>query len=108
MRAHECHHCKQWIAEGEAHDCWTTTEAALTQDLSEELKDAWERLRPASGSPDYFVSVTVSTSTPPPVNLRVLVMVSDVVVAVPVKSMRLTSGSGTFVMLPVICPAGVT
>ena len=45
MRAHECHHCKQWIEEGEAHDCWTTTEAALTEDLSEELKDAWERLR---------------------------------------------------------------
>jgi len=36
--------------EGEAHDCWTTTEAALTQDLSEDVQDAWERLRepPAS------------------------------------------------------------
>jgi hypothetical protein len=45
MRAHECHHCKQWIEEGEAHDCWTTTEAALTEDLSDELRDAWERLR---------------------------------------------------------------
>ena len=45
MRAHECHHCKQWIEEGEAHDCWTTTEAALTEDLSEELQSAWERLR---------------------------------------------------------------
>ena len=45
MRAHECYHCKQWIEEGEAHDCWTTTEAALTQDLSEDLRDAWERLR---------------------------------------------------------------
>ena len=42
---HECHHCKAWIAAGEAHDCWTTTEAALTADLSEDLKDAWERLR---------------------------------------------------------------
>jgi hypothetical protein len=41
----ECHHCKEWIADGEAHDCWTTTEAALTEHLSEELKDAWERLR---------------------------------------------------------------
>ena len=30
---------------GEAHDCWTTTEAALTRDLSEDLRDAWERLR---------------------------------------------------------------
>lgn len=45
MPAHECHHCKQWIAEGEAHDCWTTTEAALTADLSDDLRDAWERLR---------------------------------------------------------------
>ena len=45
MGGHECHHCKQWIEEGEAHDCWTTTEAALTDDLSEELKDAYERLR---------------------------------------------------------------
>jgi hypothetical protein len=33
------------VAEGEAHDCWTTTEAALTSDLSEDLQDAWERLR---------------------------------------------------------------
>jgi hypothetical protein len=45
MRGHECYHCKQWIEEGEAHDCWTTTEAALTIDLSEDLQDAWERLR---------------------------------------------------------------
>ena len=45
MAGHECYHCKQWIEEGEAHDCWTTTEAALTADLSEDLKDAWERLR---------------------------------------------------------------
>jgi hypothetical protein len=45
VRAHECFHCKQWIEEGEAHDCWTTTEAALTRDLSEDLRDAWERLR---------------------------------------------------------------
>src|SRR5712692_10767971 len=45
MAGRECHHCKQWIEEGEAHDCWTTTEAALTGDLSEDLRDAWERLR---------------------------------------------------------------
>ena len=45
MRGHECYHCKQWIEEGEAHDCWTTTEGALTRDLSEDLQDAWERLR---------------------------------------------------------------
>ena len=41
----ECHHCKQWIASGEVHDCWTTTERALTRDLPENLRDAWERLR---------------------------------------------------------------
>ena len=45
MAGRECYHCKQWIASGEAHDCWTTTEAALTRDLSEDLRDAWERLR---------------------------------------------------------------
>ena len=45
MADRQCHHCKHWIAPGEAHDCWTTTEAALTQDLSEDLRDAWERLR---------------------------------------------------------------
>ena len=45
MAGRECSHCKQWVEEGEAHDCWTTTEAALTRDLSEDLRDAWERLR---------------------------------------------------------------
>jgi hypothetical protein len=45
MPARQCFHCKQWIEEGEAHDCWTTTEEALTEDLSEDLRDAWERLR---------------------------------------------------------------
>jgi hypothetical protein len=45
MAGRECYHCKQWVEEGEAHDCWTTTEAALTQDLSEDLQEAWERLR---------------------------------------------------------------
>jgi Domain of unknown function (DUF5655) len=45
MSGRECSHCKQWIEDGEEHDCWTTTEAALTQDLSEDLRDAWERLR---------------------------------------------------------------
>jgi len=47
MKAHECYHCKQWVAEGEHHDCWTTTETALTKDLSEDLQDAYERLREA-------------------------------------------------------------
>jgi len=45
MAGRECYHCKQWVEEGEQHDCWTTTEAALTEDLSEDLRDAWERLR---------------------------------------------------------------
>jgi hypothetical protein len=45
MPGRECYHCKQWIEKGEAHDCWTTTEAALTGDLSEDLREAWERLR---------------------------------------------------------------
>jgi hypothetical protein len=50
MAGRECYHCKQWVEEGEAHDCWTTTEAALTQDLSEDLQDAWERLRETAAS----------------------------------------------------------
>ena len=45
MAGRECYHCKQWIEDGQEHNCWTTTEAALTQDLSEDLRDAWERLR---------------------------------------------------------------
>ena len=45
MAGRECHHCKQWVEEGEEHDCWTTTEAAVTRDLSGDLQDAWERLR---------------------------------------------------------------
>ena len=45
MTGRQCYHCRQWIKAGEPHDCWTTTEAALTQDLSEDLVAAWERLR---------------------------------------------------------------
>ena len=45
MPSRECYHCKQRVEAGEAHDCWTTTEAALTGDLSEDLREAWERLR---------------------------------------------------------------
>ena len=48
MKGHECYHCKQWVAAGEAHDCWTTTEAALTGDLSQDLQDAYARLREAA------------------------------------------------------------
>src|SRR6478672_1640567 len=45
MAGRECYHCKQWIEEGEPHDCWTTTEAALTADLSDDLREAWDRIR---------------------------------------------------------------
>jgi hypothetical protein len=45
MAGHECYHCKQWVEEGEPHDCWSTTEAALTRCLSDDLREAWERLR---------------------------------------------------------------
>ncbi|MSO81814.1 MAG: hypothetical protein EXQ53_00755 [Acidobacteria bacterium] len=47
MAGRECYHCKQWVDEGQDHDCWTTTEAELTADLSEDLREAWERLRQA-------------------------------------------------------------
>jgi hypothetical protein len=50
MAERQCYHCKQWIEEGEPHDCWTTTEAALTADLSEDLREAWERLRETAAS----------------------------------------------------------
>ena len=42
---YECYHCKQWITAGEPHDCWTTTEGALTRDLPGDLQDAYERIR---------------------------------------------------------------
>lgn len=45
MKGHVCYHCKAFVAQGEPHDCWTTTEARLTRDLSPDLVDAWERLR---------------------------------------------------------------
>jgi hypothetical protein len=45
MPSRECYHCKQRVEEGDAHDCWTTTEAALTRELSEDLQEAWLRLR---------------------------------------------------------------
>ena len=45
MPGHTCHHCKQWVEKGAAHDCWTTTEAALTRDLPEDLQEAYDRLR---------------------------------------------------------------
>lgn len=45
MAARVCYHCKQTVAEGEPHDCWTTTEDALTRDLSPDLQEAYERIR---------------------------------------------------------------
>ncbi len=45
MAGHECYHCKQWVEADEDHNCWTTTEAALTKDLSEDLREAYDRLR---------------------------------------------------------------
>lgn len=49
---YECYHCKQWIKEKDkkTHDCWSTTEEKLTQDLSEDLMDAWFRLRETATS----------------------------------------------------------
>ena len=44
-QGHECYHCKQWIPKGVEHDCWTTTETALTKDLPEDLREAWQRIR---------------------------------------------------------------
>src|ERR1700745_789486 len=45
MAGRECYHCKQWVEDGEEHDCWTTTEAALAQDLPADLRGAWDGLR---------------------------------------------------------------
>jgi hypothetical protein len=45
MARRQCYHCKDWIEEGTPHDCWTTTESALTEELTEDLREAWERLR---------------------------------------------------------------
>jgi hypothetical protein len=45
MAGRQCYHCKQWVEDTATHDCWTTTERALTRDLPEDLQEAWERLR---------------------------------------------------------------
>jgi hypothetical protein len=45
MPGRECYHCKQWVEADEPHDCWTTTETALTKDLSDDLQEAYARLR---------------------------------------------------------------
>jgi hypothetical protein len=50
MARRKCHHCSEWLDDKQrkTHDCWTTTEKALTKDLPEDLQDAWERLRDAA------------------------------------------------------------
>ncbi len=45
MPGRECYHCRQWVDDKQVHDCWSTTEEKHTQDLSEDLQDAWARLR---------------------------------------------------------------
>lgn len=45
MPGKECYHCKRTVTDWNSHDCWTTTEAKLTEDLDDNLRDAWERIR---------------------------------------------------------------
>jgi Domain of unknown function (DUF5655) len=45
MSGHTCYHCKQFVEEGEEHDCWTTTEGALLEGASDDLREAYERMR---------------------------------------------------------------
>jgi hypothetical protein len=45
MAGHTCYHCKQFVEEGEVHDCWTTTEGALLAEASDDLREAYDRLR---------------------------------------------------------------
>ena len=45
MDGRQCYHCKQWIEHDAEHDCWTTTEQALTRDLPGDLQEAYARLR---------------------------------------------------------------
>jgi hypothetical protein len=50
MAQRQCYHCKEPIDEGAAHDCWTTTESALTADMPEDLLDAYARIRETATS----------------------------------------------------------
>ncbi|HYI94057.1 MAG TPA: DUF5655 domain-containing protein [Bryobacteraceae bacterium] len=50
MDRYQCYHCKQWVEPGDAHDCWTTTEQALTRDLPDDLRQAYDRLRETAAS----------------------------------------------------------
>ena len=45
MPLKRCYHCGEDVEVGAPHDCWTTTPEALTRGLSEQLREAWERLR---------------------------------------------------------------
>jgi CO dehydrogenase/acetyl-CoA synthase gamma subunit (corrinoid Fe-S protein) len=47
MALKACYHCGQKLKEKEkkTHDCWSTTEEKLTEDLSEPLKEAWLKIR---------------------------------------------------------------
>ena len=56
----QCHRCQQWVAPGDAHDCCTTTEAALTKGLSEDLREAWERLRETAADRRDMQNLTTS------------------------------------------------
>ena len=38
MTGRQCYHCKQWVEASAEHDCWTTFEADLTRDLSDEVE----------------------------------------------------------------------
>ena len=44
MSKRQCHHCKEWIERSEPHDCWTISVDAATEDLADDLRDAWQRL----------------------------------------------------------------
>jgi hypothetical protein len=50
MNVRVCYHCKATVRQGEDHNCWSTTEAALTSNLTEDLQEAWERLRETAAS----------------------------------------------------------
>jgi len=50
MDVRVCYHCKATVRQGEDHNCWSTTEAALTRNLTEDLQEAWERLRETAAS----------------------------------------------------------
>lgn len=44
MPRRQCHHCKEWIDADEPHDCWSTTVEVATEDLADDLREAWDRL----------------------------------------------------------------